>query len=45
MFAHWTDTSKAILQDEVSPVFRLKKRMMDYITEARFLGVQIRYCR
>ncbi|KAL7384094.1 hypothetical protein ABVT39_024006 [Epinephelus coioides] len=41
MFAHWTDTSKAILQDEVSLVFKLKKRKMDDITEVRFLGVQI----
>lgn len=33
MFAHWTDISKSVLQDEVPPVFHLKKRKMDDITE------------
>ncbi|KAL7399940.1 hypothetical protein ABVT39_004017 [Epinephelus coioides] len=33
MFAHWTDISRAVLQDEVPPVFHLKKRKMDDITE------------
>ncbi|XP_069378874.1 uncharacterized protein [Paralichthys olivaceus] len=33
VFAHWTDISKSVLQDEVPPVFHLKKRKMDDNTE------------
>ncbi|KAG8004737.1 hypothetical protein GBF38_016612, partial [Nibea albiflora] len=33
MFAHWTDMSKALLAGEVPPVFRLKKRKVDDMTE------------
>ncbi|XP_061570613.1 uncharacterized protein LOC133424181 [Cololabis saira] len=33
LFAHWTDASKALLRGEVPPVFRLRKRKVDDITE------------
>ncbi|KAJ4930940.1 hypothetical protein JOQ06_025241 [Pogonophryne albipinna] len=33
MFAHWTETSKALLRGEVPPVFRVRKRKLDDITE------------
>ena len=33
MFAHWTEVSKALLAGEVPPVFRLKKRKVDDMTE------------
>ncbi|CAL8315247.1 unnamed protein product [Boreogadus saida] len=33
LFAHWTDTSKALLRGEVPPVFKLKKRRLDDIHE------------
>ncbi|CAL8270078.1 unnamed protein product [Arctogadus glacialis] len=33
LFAHWTDTSKALLRGEVPPVFKLKKRRRDDIHE------------
>ncbi|XP_057712976.1 uncharacterized protein LOC130929649 isoform X2 [Corythoichthys intestinalis] len=36
LFAHWTNEAKALLQGEVPPVFRLKKRKYDTIAE----GVQ-----
>lgn len=32
-FAHWTDTAKAILRDEVPLVFCLKRRKVDDVTE------------
>ncbi|CAL8303145.1 unnamed protein product [Arctogadus glacialis] len=36
LFAHWTDTSKALLRGEVPPVFKLKKRRRDDIHEGPF---------
>ncbi|KAJ4938563.1 hypothetical protein JOQ06_003176 [Pogonophryne albipinna] len=33
MFAHWTETSKALLRGEVPPVFRVRKKKVDDITE------------
>ncbi|KAI4797723.1 hypothetical protein KUCAC02_024904, partial [Chaenocephalus aceratus] len=33
MFAHWTEKSKALLRGEVPPVFRVRKRKVDDITE------------
>ncbi|KAK1904254.1 Sentrin-specific protease 2, partial [Dissostichus eleginoides] len=33
MFAHWTETSKALLRGEGPPVFRVRKRKLDDITE------------
>ncbi|KAJ4925310.1 hypothetical protein JOQ06_018045 [Pogonophryne albipinna] len=33
MFAHWTETSKALLRGEGPPVFRVRKRKVDDITE------------
>ncbi|XP_033954680.1 uncharacterized protein [Pseudochaenichthys georgianus] len=33
MFAHWTEKSKALLRGEVPPVFRMRKRKLDDITE------------
>ncbi|CAL8241340.1 unnamed protein product [Gadus morhua 'NCC'] len=33
LFAHWTDTPKALLRGEVPPVFKLKKRRRDDIHE------------
>ncbi|KAI4830302.1 hypothetical protein KUCAC02_001942, partial [Chaenocephalus aceratus] len=35
MFAHWTEKSKALLRGEVPPVFRVRKRKVDDITEVR----------
>lgn len=29
MFAHWTEVSKALLAGEVSPVFRVKRKLDD----------------
>ncbi|KAF3854257.1 hypothetical protein F7725_022312 [Dissostichus mawsoni] len=33
MFAHWTETSKALLRGEGPPMFRVRKRKLDEITE------------
>ncbi|KAI4820219.1 hypothetical protein KUCAC02_028203 [Chaenocephalus aceratus] len=33
MFAHWMEKSKALLRGEVPPVFRVRKRKLDDITE------------
>ncbi|KAI9523131.1 hypothetical protein NQZ68_030175 [Dissostichus eleginoides] len=33
MFSHWTETSKALLRGEGPPVFRVRKRKLDEISE------------
>ena len=46
MFAHWTETSKALLRGEVPPVFRVRKRKLDDITEVRFVlqSISLKLC-